>query len=130
MSITALTSDDAAEAVALWETCGLTRPWNDARADFARATVLGCKRDGVLVATVMVGDDGHRGWVYYLAVAEGARGQGLGRAMMAAAEDSLRARGCPRLNLMVRSDNAAVRGFYAALGYRTAEVAVLQKDLG
>lgn len=115
--------------MALWQACGLTRPWNDARADFARATVLALKRDGVLLGTVMVGEDGHRGWVYYLAVTETERRAGLGRALMAAAEDWLRARGVPRLNLMVREGNNAVLGFYAALGYRTSDVKVLQKDL-
>ena len=91
--------------------------------------MLGLRKDGALAGTVMVGDDGHRGWVYYLAVAEGQRGAGLGRALMAAAEAWLAARGVPRLNLMVREGNAAVLGFYAALGYRTSGVAVLQKDL-
>ncbi len=131
--ITPLTTTDADAAVALWTAAGLVRPWNDPRADFLRAidnaAVLGLKRDGTLAATVMVGDDGHRGWVYYLAVAESERGRGLGRAMMRAAEDWLAKRGVPRLNLMVRADNSAVRAFYAALGYRTSDVAVLQKDL-
>ena len=131
--IAPLTAADADEAVALWTAADLVRPWNDPRADFLRAIenaiVLGLKREGTLAATVMVGDDGHRGWVYYLAVAESERGRGLGRAMMRAAEDWLAKRGVPRLNLMVRADNGAVRTFYAALGYRTSDVAVLQKDL-
>lgn len=129
-----LTAADIDAAIALWTAAGLVRPWNDPRADFLRAidcaVVLGLKRDGALLATAMVGDDGHRGWVYYLAVAEGARRDGLGRRMMGAAEDWLAARGAPRLNLMVRAGNAEVRSFYAALGYRSSDVTVLQKDLG
>ena len=123
------------DAIALWEACGLTRPWNDPAADFARAiagpgsAILGVSRDGSLLGTVMVGDDGHRGWVYYLAVAAAVRREGLGSALMHAAEDWLRRRGAPRLNLMVRTENAAILGFYLARGYMRSEVTVLQKTL-
>ena len=86
--------------------------------------------DDRLVATVMVGDDGHRGWVYYLAVEDGRRRRGLGRAMLRAAEAWLAGRGAPKLHLMVRAANAAVLGFYATLGYAPSEVVVLQKTLG
>lgn len=133
--IGALTADEVPAAVALWQAAGLVRPWNDAAADARRAlagpasTVLVARRDGGIVGTVMVGHDGHRGWVYYLAVAAAARGEGLGRALMAAAEDWCAARGVPRMNLMVRSGNDGVVGFYTALGYRAAEVVVLQRDL-
>ena len=77
--------EDRAAVIALWEACGLTRPWNDATADFTRAVegtgsdILLFEQDGRLAATVMVGDDGHRGWVYYLGVAPDQRGSGLGR---------------------------------------------------
>lgn len=123
-------------AVALWEQCGLTRPWNDPRADLARAlsgpssTVLAAVSDeGALLGTAMVGHDGHRGWVYYLAVAPGARGTGLGRALMTAAEEWVAERGIPKLMLMVRSGNTAVLGFYGALGYAVEETAVLSRWL-
>jgi ribosomal protein S18 acetylase RimI-like enzyme len=123
-------AQDREAVVALWEACGLTRPWNDPRADFDRAL----ERGAVLVAgacagTVMVGDDGHRGWIYYCAVDPAARGRGLGRALVAAAEDWLRARGCPKLQLMVRADNRAALGFYAALGLEVQDVALLGKRL-
>jgi ribosomal protein S18 acetylase RimI-like enzyme len=122
-------------AVALWEQAGLARPWNDARADFARAVdgpasaVLGGFDGGDLVATAMVGHDGHRGWVYYLAVAPAARGNGHGTAMMAACEEWLRDRGVPKLNLMVRGTNAVAHGFYDALGYGDDDVRVRSKRL-
>lgn len=123
-------------AVALWEECGLTRPWNDPRADLARAlsgpssTVLAARSaGGDLLGTAMVGHDGHRGWVYYLAVSPSARGTGLGRSLMAAAEAWVAERGVPKLMLMVRSGNTAVLGFYDALGYAVEETAVLSRWL-
>ena len=125
----------SADAVALWEAAGLTRPWNDPFADLHRAlagpssTVLAAHQDGRLVATAMVGHDGHRGWVYYLAVTEGARGAGHGRAMMAACEAWLRERGVPKLELMIRTGNAAVAAFYAALGYGSEDVIVMSRRL-
>ena len=121
--------------VALWEDCGLTRPWNDAVADALLAlegpatTILGIRNEGALVGAVMVGFDGHRGWVYYLAVSPGHRRSGLGRALMAAAEDWLRDRGAPAVRLMVRQENALVAAFYRALGYETQQVATLGKRL-
>ena len=98
--------------IALWQACGLTRPWNDPAADIALArrepnsTVL-IGRDGdAIVATAMVGHDGHRGWVYYVATDPDRRAKGYGRAIMNAAEDWLRAAGIAKLQLMVRRENA------------------------
>jgi ribosomal protein S18 acetylase RimI-like enzyme len=127
-------ADDKAAVVALWHACGLTRPWNDPEADFALAqgggasTVLVAREEGV-AGSVMVGFDGHRGWVYYLAVSPDPRRTGLGRALMAAAEDWLRDRGAPKLQLMVREDNAAALDFYKALGLERQKVAVLGRFL-
>lgn len=127
-------SDDDVEGVAaLWEKCGLTRPWNDPRADiaFARktenATLLVGSLDGLIVACAMAGHDGHRGTVYYVSVDPAMQGNGLGRDIMAAAEDWLRARGVWKLNLMVRADNAPVIEFYSALGYEREERVNLAK---
>jgi ribosomal protein S18 acetylase RimI-like enzyme len=77
----------------------------------------------------MVGHDGHRGWVYYLAVAATVQGKGVARRLMEAAEHWCALAGIVRLNLMVRADNAHVLGFYDQLGYRRSDVAVLQKDV-
>jgi ribosomal protein S18 acetylase RimI-like enzyme len=135
MQISALTLDHCDDAAALWHRAGLTRPWNSPEADFHRAldgetsTVLGGFDDGCLIGTAMVGHDGHRGWVYYLAVDESRRGQGLGIQLMAAAEDWLRAAGAVKIQLMVRSTNDAVVGFYERLGYEDAEVTVRSKWL-
>lgn len=120
-------------AVALWEACGLTRPWNDPYADFDRAlsgsasTVLGAFDAGALLGTAMVGHDGHRGWVYYLAVDPAKRGRQLGRALMQASEAWLADRGAPKLNVMIRGDNAVTRAFYEAVGYRLDDVVVYSR---
>jgi ribosomal protein S18 acetylase RimI-like enzyme len=95
----------------------------------ASSTVLAGTQDGSLVATAVVGHDGHRGWVYYLAVARDARGRGYGRTMMAACERWLADRGVPKLNLMVRAGNEPVLGFYEALGYSRDEVVVMSRRL-
>ena len=135
-----LRDDEVEPAIALWDEARLLRPWNDPRADIALAlgqaasTVLvgrSATSDGErLVATVMVGHDGHRGWVYYLAVASDHRKRGFGAAMMRAAEAWVRAQGVPKLQLMVRGDNAATQGFYAAMGYARSDVVVMAKVLG
>ena len=124
-----------APAAALWTTVGLTRPWNDPFDDLKRAmagpgsTVLAGIEDGVLVSTAVVGHDGHRGWVYYLAVRPQARGRGHGRTMMRACEAWLTARGVPKLNIMIRADNADASGFYSALGYSNEDVIVMSRRL-
>jgi ribosomal protein S18 acetylase RimI-like enzyme len=131
-----LPTDLREAAVALWEECGLTRPWNDPWADLDRAlagpasTVLAAvDDDGALRGTTMLGHDGHRAWVYYVAVAPGARGTGLGRELMQAAEAWAHDWGIPKLMLMVRADNSAARGFYERLGYLVEDTAVLGRRL-
>lgn len=133
--IAPLGPDDVADAVALWTEAGLTRPWNDAAGDFLRAVagpasaVLGVRDGGELVGSAMVGHDGHRGWVYYLAVAASARGRGLGKELMGAAEAWLVERGLPKIQFMVRSDNTAVLDFYDHLGYAKQDCLVLGRRL-
>ena len=130
MEIIALDATAAEAAVALWQACGLTRPWNDPYSDFQRAVdgdssvVLGAY-DDELIGTAMVGVDGHRGWVYYVASAPDRRGEGIGRALMAAAEDWVESRGMPKIQLMVRRSNTTVVDFYAALGYEEQDCIVL-----
>ena len=128
-------ASDAEAVVGLWAACGLTRPWNDPQSDFRLAlsngssTVPAARVAGAMVGTIMVGFDGHRGWIYYLAVDPAARRAGLGRALMAAAEAWLTARGCPKIQLMVRQDNAQALGFYEALGLTPQPVVVLGRRL-
>jgi len=123
MNIRAYETRDEAAVVALWQECGLTRPWNDPRRDIARKLteqpelfLVGIHEDKV-VATAMAGFDGHRGWVYYLAVAPGMRRKSFGRMLMREAERLLVERGCPKLNLQIRSSNLDAVAFYRALGY-------------
>ncbi len=135
LSITAIEDGDIAEVIALWQRCGSTRPWNDPAADIALArketnsTVLLGRSDGVLVASVLVGHDGHRGWVYYVTVDPDHRFKGYGRAIMSAAEDWLRARGIAKLQLMVRKDNPKVHAFYQSIGYYNQETVTFAKWL-
>lgn len=127
--------DDTAAVVALWRASGLTRPWNDPHRDIERKLTtqpelfLVGETDATVTATAMVGFDGHRGWVYYLAVDPSQRGRGAGRALMDEAERLLAERGCPKVTLMVRSTNADVLAFYDTLGYTVDDVTVLGKRL-
>jgi ribosomal protein S18 acetylase RimI-like enzyme len=135
LTITAIEDGDVAELVALWQRCGLTRPWNDPAADIAlarqgpNAAVLAGRDGGGVVASVLVGHDGHRGWVYYVAVDPHHRHKGYGRAIMDAAEQWLRACGIEKLQLMVRPDNTGVHAFYQSLGYLEQERVVFAKWL-
>jgi ribosomal protein S18 acetylase RimI-like enzyme len=135
LAIAPLEDADIDAVIALWRRCGLTRPWNDPQADIALArqganAVVLLGRDGdAIVASVLVGHDGHRGWVYYVAVDPEHRKKSFGRAIMAAAEDWLRARGILKLQLMVRPDNTQVQAFYETLDYDEQERIVYAKWL-
>jgi ribosomal protein S18 acetylase RimI-like enzyme len=130
-----LIGSDASSVVALWAEAGLTRPWNDPASDFQRAlsgttsAVLGLKHDNELIGTVMVGYDGHRGWVYYLAVGKAHQREGIGTELMSAAEQWLRKMGAVKVQLMVRNENDSARNFYGSIGYETSEVKVLSRWL-
>jgi ribosomal protein S18 acetylase RimI-like enzyme len=127
--------DDEEAVVALWTACGLLRPWNDPHKDIRRK--LAVRPDlflvtvdaGAIVASVMAGYEGHRGWLNYLAVAPDRRRQGLGRALLAEAERRLAAAGCPKVNLQVRADNAGAVAFYRSVGYAVDDVVSLGKRL-
>ncbi|UZN49759.1 GNAT family acetyltransferase [Cupriavidus cauae] len=135
MQIRTYRESDEAEVVSLWKHCGLTRPWNDPHRDIARKLAeqpelfLVGEVDGRLMATAMVGYDGHRGWIYYLAVHGDFQGRGHGRQLMAEAERLLMERGCPKLNLQVRAGNEAVLAFYRELGYAADATVTLGKRL-
>ena len=126
---------DEAEVVALWTACGLVRPWNDPRKDIARK--LAVQRDLFLVgtvgdrivATVMAGYDGHRGWVNYLAVDPASRRLGLARSLMAAVEEQLRRLGCAKINLQIRNDNRDAIAFYQRIGFGEDAVVSMGKRL-
>ena len=123
MSIRQFALADTEAVVALWEVCGLVRPWNDPRMDIERKLqvqpelFLVVEDDGAVVGSAMVGYDGHRGWINYLAVAPTHRRLGIARALVTRAEDELLQRGCPKLNLQVRAGNEAALAFYRGIGY-------------
>ncbi len=128
--------DGDKEAVAkLWRVCGLVRPWNDPLRDIesARANassdifVAVSEEGGGIAGSVMAGYEGHRGWVYYVAVAQEHRSQGLGERLMRHAEAWLASAGAPKVMLMIREENEAVRRFYEAIGYEVEERTVMSR---
>ena len=135
LNIRVIEDGDITDVIALWQRCGSTRPWNDPAGDIAlarketNATVLLGRNDGALVASVLVGHDGHRGWVYYVTVDPEHRFKGFGREIMDAAEAWLRARGILKLQLMVRKDNTKVHAFYRSIGYYNQETVTFAKWL-
>lgn len=135
MEIRRYVESDFAAVVALWDEAGISVPYNDpaqeiplALASPNTALFIG-EEDGELVGTVLAGHDGHRGWLYKLAVTPVRRQRGLGRRLVAHAESWLAAQGMPKINLMIRDTNAAVRDFYVRLGYVVAPRSVMQKGL-
>jgi ribosomal protein S18 acetylase RimI-like enzyme len=135
MEIRPFREADEAQVVALWHACGLTRPWNDPHKDIARKLqvqrelFLVVEEGGGIVASVMAGYEGHRGWVNYLAVDTSHRRGGLGAELMRRVEQLLLARGCPKVSLLVRTSNADVLAFYRALGYAQDDAIPLGKRL-
>ena len=135
MQIRAFQLIDEAAVVALWEECSLTRPWNDAQKDIARKLAVQPELflvgviDGAIVASVMAGYEGHRGWMNYLAVAPRFRGRGFGRGLVQHVERALLERGCPKVNLQVRATNLEAVAFYRRLGYAQDDSISLGKRL-
>jgi ribosomal protein S18 acetylase RimI-like enzyme len=126
---------DEPAVIALWEECKLTRPWNDPHKDIARKLAVQPElflvgvADQAVMASVMAGYEGHRGWVNYLAVAPRFRGRGHARALMQHVEALLLQRSCPKVSLMVRSSNREALEFYRHLGYAQDESVSLGKRL-
>ncbi len=114
---------DEPAVIRLWQDCELVVPWNNPQKDIQRKLDAGAELflvgafEEKLIASVMGGYDGHRGWIYYLAVAPEFRNRGFARAMMTDMEGRLLALGCPKINLMVRNTNTEVIEFYNSLGY-------------
>lgn len=127
--------EESDAAIAIWQACGLTVPWNDPHKDIDRKLqvnpelFLVAELNGRIVGTVMGGYEGHRGWINYLAVHPDCQKQGVGRALMETIETRLLTLGCPKINLQVRSSNTAVIQFYGHLGYHIDDVISLGKRL-
>jgi ribosomal protein S18 acetylase RimI-like enzyme len=135
MLIRPFTSDDEPDIIVLWQACALIRPWNNPSLDIARKLTVNPElflvghKDGRIIASAMFGYEGHRGWVNYLAVDPLHQRKSYATQLMQHGEQLLRAAGCPKLNLQVRSTNASVLAFYESLGYQNDEVISLGKRL-
>lgn len=135
MEIRAYQPDDEEAVISLWRSCDLVRPWNDPHKDILRKLevrpdlFLVGVLDGRIVACVMAGYEGHRGWLNYLAVAPEYQRRGRARAIVDEAERLLRATGCPKINLQIRTSNRGVIEFYRRLGYSVDDVVSMGKRL-
>jgi ribosomal protein S18 acetylase RimI-like enzyme len=135
MQIRAFQSEDEPAVIALWQQCGLTRPWNDPKKDIRRKLAVRADLflvgvlEGRVVASVMAGYEGHRGWLNYLAVAPEFQRRGYARLIVVRAEELLRAAGCPKINLQVRTTNSEAIEFYRRIGYAVDEVVSMGKRL-
>ncbi|MBI3310662.1 GNAT family acetyltransferase [Serratia quinivorans] len=135
MEIRVFRQDDFEEVITLWERCDLLRPWNDPEMDIERKLnhdpelFLVAEVGGEVVGSVMGGYDGHRGSAYYLGVHPDYRGRGIANALISRLEKKLIARGCPKIQLMVREDNDTVIEMYEKLGYEIQGITSLGKRL-
>ncbi|MCB4215992.1 MULTISPECIES: GNAT family acetyltransferase [Serratia] len=135
MEIRVFRQDDFEEVITLWERCDLLRPWNDPEMDIERKLnhdpelFLVAEVGGEVVGSVMGGYDGHRGSAYYLGVHPDYRGRGIANALINRLEKKLIARGCPKIQIMVREDNATVVEMYEKLGYEIQGITSLGKRL-
>ncbi|AKG72407.1 MULTISPECIES: GNAT family acetyltransferase [Serratia] len=135
MEIRVFRQDDFEEVITLWERCDLLRPWNDPEMDIERKLnhdpdlFLVAEVGGEVVGSVMGGYDGHRGSAYYLGVHPDYRGRGIANALISRLEKKLIARGCPKIQLMVREDNDTVIEMYEKLGYEIQAITSLGKRL-
>jgi len=127
--------DDENSVLDLWLQCNLIAPQNNPRRDIARKLdvnpewfLVGLLADKV-IATCMVGYEGHRGWINYLAVSPEYRRRGIATKMMEEAQSNLRATGCPKINLQVRESNDEVIRFYESIGYSKDRVLSMGKRL-
>ena len=136
MQIRSYHESDESSIISLWKKCDLIRSWNDPQKDIQRklnvqaGLFLVGLLEGQIIASVIAGYEGHRGWINYLAVAPNHRQQGFGREIMLAAEKRLETLGCPKINLQIRESNTQAVKFYKRLGYQIDEVLSLGKRLG
>ena len=135
MDIRCFRTEDEQSVIALWQRCDLVRPWNEPHRDICRKLKVNPEWflvglvDGQVVAAVMAGYEGHRGWLNYLAVAPEFQRRGLARAIVAEAERLLRKAGCPKINLQIRTSNQGVIEFYRRLGYSVDDVVSMGRRL-
>ncbi len=135
MKVRAYNDNDKEEVISLWDECGLVVPQNDPSKDIERKLkvdpdlFLVGVNENEIVASVMGGYEGHRGWINYLAVKPSEQRKSYGQFIMQAVEVLLRKKGCPKINLQIRTNNEAVIAFYCAMGYGNDNVVGLGKRL-
>ena len=135
MVIRVYVPEDESAVVDLWDKCNLTRPWNNPKLDIKRKLKVNPELflvgliDNRVIATAMGGYEGHRGWVYYLAVDPIHQRKGYGQQIMDAIEEKLRAMDCPKINIQIRADNIDVLRFYESIGYKTEDRVSIAKRL-
>ena len=126
---------DEKYVIELWHNCNLVVPWNDPKLDIERKLqvipdlFLVGLIEGMVVATVMGGYEGHRGWINYLAVSPEIRQKGVGQQMVEEVEAKLRKLGCPKINVQIRSSNKSVIEFYGKVGFSVDDVISMGKRL-
>lgn len=127
--------EDEAAVIELWYKCNLVRPWNDPKMEIERKLKVNPELflvglvNNRIVATVMGGYEGHRGWINYLAVDPECQRKRLGQQIMKIIEDKLLSLGCPKINLQIRTDNLSAAAFYESIGYKTDYVISMGKRL-
>lgn len=135
LEIRAYQPGDEMQVIELWHRCGLTVPYNNPKRDIQRKLRVQSDMflvgviDEIVIATAMVGYDGHRGWVNYLAVAPEHQRKGIASRLMEEAEIRLLSMGCPKINLQVRTSNTGVIKFYEKIGYKLDDVVSMGKRL-
>ena len=128
-------TEDEDALVALWKMCELTVPWNNPHKDIARKLQVQPELflvgilDSSLIATVMGGYEGHRGWINFLAVHPDFQENGYGQEIMNSVETGLREMGCPKINLQIRTGNNKIASFYQKLGFTNDHVVSMGKRL-
>lgn len=134
--IRSATAEDEPRIIALWRASNLVASYNDPSKDFHFALakqgsdiLVGLDAAQAIVGSVMVGHDGHRGWLYYVAADPAQRNQGIGRSMVEAAEQWLKDRDVVKVMLLVRETNTAVVEFYETLGFEAIPRVIMQKWL-
>lgn len=129
------TIEDSPKIIGIWEETALTRPWNDPATDVSLAlsgktsTIFLAKDDNETIGTCMAGYDGHRGWIYYLAVLPSYQGKGIGRILFDAAESWLAENQAPKIQILIRSDNQKVISFYEAIGFEKSTSILMGKAI-
>jgi ribosomal protein S18 acetylase RimI-like enzyme len=126
---------DEKDVIELWHNCNLVVPWNDPKLDIERKLKVNPDLflvgliEGKVIATVMGGYEGHRGWINYLAVSPEIRQKGIGQQMVEEVEAKLRKLGCPKINVQIRSLNKSVIAFYGKVGFSVDDVISMGKRL-